>query len=108
MTPRVPVDMMLPGNDKNLKQDLSLNIVVKMSVPTATFFAVNPPAAPSWVTKSLTDLIFDSEISETGLGFLLIPLFLLALERLAVVFLGMLSLLMDMSIWYFKVIVGNY
>src|SRR3989338_3021399 len=55
IAPRVPVAQISAGNERNFTQPFSLIIASKISKPTATFFAVNPPASPNWFNKSLAD-----------------------------------------------------
>ena len=68
MTPRVPVAMMHAGKDRILRQPSFLTIASAMSVASASFWAVNPPARPMALSIWSTVIPFVTLMSSTGMS----------------------------------------
>ena len=68
MTPRVPVAMMQAGNDRILRQPFLVTMASAMSVASASFWAVNPPARPMALSISSTVIPFLTLMSSTGIS----------------------------------------
>ena len=67
MTPRVPVAMMQAGKDRILRQPSFWIMLAAMSVASASFWAVNPPALPMAIIISLTVIPFFTLMSSTAM-----------------------------------------
>ena len=68
MTPRVPVAMMQAGKDRILRQPSFLTMASAMSVASASFWAVNPPARPMALSIWSTVIPLVTLMSSTGMS----------------------------------------
>ena len=68
MTPRVPVAMMHAGKERILRQPSFLIMASAMSVASASFWAVNPPARPMALSIWSTVMPFVTLMSSTGMS----------------------------------------
>ena len=69
MTPRVPVAMMQAGKERILRTPSFFTIFSTMSVASASFWAVNPPALPICTSMSSTVMPLVALMSFTGIFF---------------------------------------
>ena len=68
MTPRVPVAMMHAGKDRILRHPSFFTMASAMSVASASFWAVNPPARPMALSIWSTVIPLVTLISSTGMS----------------------------------------
>ena len=67
MTPRVPVAMMHAGKDRILRHPSFLTMDSAMSVASASFWAVKPPARPMALSSWSTVIPLVTLMSSTGI-----------------------------------------